>query len=104
MDPFPNLDVDNILLHSSINTFKNNGVYRNKFVMPDSHTNGTQDTLTLTFTLQNNTDFVQLLVYATDYAKYFRYLDSQYHNKWQQVEQSIDYLLLNNPVTQLFLS
>lgn len=101
MDPFPNLDVENILMHSSINSFKNNGVHRYNFPFFTAST-GSPQKIEHTFTLQQDTDFVQLLVFATDYAKYFRYLDSQYHNKWQPVEQSLDYLVFNHPVTSLY--
>lgn len=96
------LDIDNILMHSSINSFKNNGVHRANLAFPASHVNGVAQSVTQTFTLAEDTDFTQLLLYATDYAKYFRYLDSAYHDKWQQVEQSLDFLIFNNPVSSLY--
>lgn len=95
-------DLDNILLHSSYNAFKNNGVHRADIAMPNSYTANTPVEITETFTLADDTDFAQVLIYGTDYAKYFRYLDSQYHDAWMQIEQPRDFLLLDNPVTQLF--
>lgn len=62
--------------------------------MPTSHTNGVEDVRSVTFTLDESTDFVQLLVYATDYGEYFRYLDSVYHDSWLPIEQAETFLLL----------
>jgi len=96
------IDIDNVLLHSSYNAFKNNGVHRASLALPASHVSGVAQSVEQTFTLDETTDFAQLLVYATDYAKYFRYLDSQYHDSWMQVEQSYDYLVFNSPLTSLY--
>ena len=102
MDPYPNLDVENILMHSSINSFKNTSVHRADMAIPSPHTNGVQQTITEVFTLAEDTDFVQLMVYATDYSNYFRFLDGAYHDKWMMVEQSFDYLLRQNPPSSLY--
>jgi len=95
------VDPDLIVMSSEFNAFKNNGVHRHEFDFFVSST-GSVQTKSFTFTLADDTDFVQLFVYGTDYAKYFRYLDSQYHDKWQPVEQSLDYLVFNHPVSSLY--
>ena len=96
------LDVEKTLFHSGLNSFKNVNVHRHVFQMPNTHTANVADILTHTFTLSEDADFTQLLVKATDYGKYFRYRDSKYHNTWMMIEQSLDFLLLDTPVTQLF--
>lgn len=95
------INPDLVVLSTSHNAFKNNGVFRDAFAFFTSSTGSVQKK-TITFTLQEDTDFIQLFVYGTDYAKYFRYLDSQYHNSWMQVEQSFDYLVFNSPVSSLW--
>lgn len=87
-------NIDQVLFHSSYNSFKNNGVSRTTLSLPDSYPAMTDQVVSYTFTLQNDTDFVQLLVYATDYAKPFlEGFPIAYANKWVQVEQALDYLL-----------
>lgn len=88
------VDPDLVAMTSTLNSFKNNGVYRNTIAMPTSHVSGTEDVRSVTFTLAEDTDFIQLLVFATDYGDYFRFLDSNYHDAWLPVESVETFLLL----------
>ena len=91
------VDIDKVAFHSGYNAFKNNGVHRASLSLPDYYPAMTEQSVEYTFTMQEDTDFVQLLVFATNYSKPFiEGIYGVYINRWEQVEQSNDYLLRAN--------
>ena len=83
------------------NTFKNVTIHRGTLSMPLT-TSGPAQTQTIQLTLEDPASFLQLYIYGTDYDDYFRFLDSQYHDRWLPIECTRDFLVFDSPVTQLF--
>lgn len=83
------------------NTFKNISIHRGELTHPLSLPSSGSETRSLTFTLDEQASFIQLFIYGTSYNDYFRYLDSQYHDRWWLIETTFDFLIFDNPVTQL---
>lgn len=96
------IDLNNTLLHTSFNAFKNNSVQTDTLALPASLTAGATYTDTVTFTLSESAAFIACYVYSTDYDDYFRYLDSAYHDAWRPLYASQDHLVFDDPVTSLF--
>lgn len=89
-------DLDKLLLHSSYNTFKNLSVQRDELDLPTSMSAGQYYTDSVTFQLTEDIAFLQAYSFATDYADYFNFLDSGYHDFWRAINNNNDYLVFSS--------
>lgn len=90
-----------LILHSSYNSFKNTSIQRGNLTLPASMAGAVYDSA-VTFTLPETASFLGAYLYATDYAQYFEFLDSQYHNSWKQINNNNDSLLFSSSGLQFF--
>lgn len=82
-------DITKLIVSSDHNAFKNQSVQRGNLSLPTSIPASSRSNSSITFNLNESANFVQPYVYATDYGDYFNFLDSQYHNFWRAINNSI---------------
>lgn len=90
------LDLTKLILHTGYNSFKNVAVHRGNLALPVTLNTGAAFSSTLSFTLAENASFTMAYMFSSDYAQYFRYLDSQYHNAWRQINNNEDNLIFTS--------
>ena len=87
------LDLTKLILHTSYNSFKNVNVHRGNLILPTTLNTSSTYAYQLSFTLAENASFTMAYMYSSDYASYFRFLDSKYHDAWRQINNNEDNLI-----------
>lgn len=82
-----------LALHTGYNSFKNLAVHRGNLVLPTTLNTSTTYAYSLSFTLAENASFTMAYMYTSDYAQYFQFLDSGYHDAWRQINNNEDNLI-----------
>lgn len=85
-----------LVLHTSYNSFKNISVHRDELDLPVSLNTSTNYTDSVAFTLSENASFLMAYMYSSDYAQYFQFLDSKYHDAWRQINNNNDNLIFTS--------
>lgn len=90
------LDLTKLILHTGYNSFKNIEVHRNNLTLPPTLNTSSTYSDSITFTLQENASFLMAYMYTSDYAQYFQFLDSAYHDAWRQINNNNDNLIFTS--------
>lgn len=85
-----------LVLHTSYNSFKNISVHRDELDLPASLNTVSNYTDSVAFTLTENASFLMAYMYTSDYAQYFQFLDSKYHDAWRQINNNNDNLIFTS--------
>lgn len=85
-----------LVLHTGYNSFKNVNVYRDELDLPASLNTSSVYNDSVTFNLSENASFLMAYMYTSDYAQYFQFLDSRYHNAWRQINNNNDNLIFTS--------
>lgn len=90
------VDLNKLILHTGYNSFKNVSVYRDELDLPVSLNTSTVYTDSVSFTLSEQASFIQAYMKTSDYAQYFQFLDSEYHDAWRQINANNDNLIFTS--------
>lgn len=84
-----------LVLHTSYNSFKNTSFQSDVLTLPSSLGVSAYNT-SVSFTLPETASFLGAYMYTSDYAQYFEYLDSAYHDAWRQINNNNDNLIFTS--------
>ena len=90
------VDLSKLILHTGYNSFKNVAIYRGNLTLPTTLNTGSKYTNSITFDLTEQASFIQAYMYTSDYAQYFQFLDSAYHDAWRQINANNDNLIFTS--------
>lgn len=90
------VDLDKLILYTPLNSFKNVDINRGNLPIPNTLSSVVDYTASISFTLAEDASFLQGYMFTSDYAQYFQFLDSSYHDAWRQINANEDNLLFTS--------
>lgn len=84
-----------LVLHTSYNSFKNTSFQSGFLTLPAALGASPYDT-SVSFVLPETASFLGAYMYSTDYAQYFEFSDSAYHDAWRQINNNNDNLIFTS--------